>query len=211
MKNLILLCTCLVIASSIIAQDIESIPLNPPNTQRGLPVMEALSLRASVSKFDTTSLPLQDLSDLLWAANGINRSETGKRTAPSAINAQDIDVYAFLKTGIYIYNARKHHLELVDNKDYRSTFFDKKDAAISPVIFLAVSDISRFRFGETAQRLEWAAMDAALVTQNILIFCASVNLASRPRASMDKTILRKILKLDDSQHPMLNIPVSYKK
>ena len=83
------------------AQSEETIVLNPPDTNRGLPVMKALSLRASEREFDTTSINLQDLSDLLWASNGVNRPEIGKRTAPSAQNAQDIDIYVFMKSGIY--------------------------------------------------------------------------------------------------------------
>ena len=173
--------------------------------------MMAISLRASASDWDSTDLDLQDLSDLLWAANGINRAETGKRTAPSAHNAQDIDVYVSMKSGIYLYDAKKHLLELVLDKDCRTLIADpQKAVATAPVICLLVSDISRFKVGDDSLKLFWAAADAGIVSQNISIFCASVGLATRPRASMDLQKLRQILKLKDSQHLMLNHPVSYK-
>jgi SagB-type dehydrogenase family enzyme len=193
------------------AQATKTIQLTPPDIQRGLPYMEALSHRASQKVFDTASLKLADLSDLLWAANGINRPDVGKRTAPSALNAQDIDIYVFFKTGIYLYNAKAHVLDFVEKGDHRILFSGRhKEAPLPPVICLLVSDISRFKFGETVLRKEWAAMDAGIVSQNISIFCASVGLATRPRASMDKEKLRKILKLSDTQYLMMNQPVSYK-
>ena len=103
----------LILASSVFAQNTTTLHLNPPDTDRGLPVMKALTLRASASDWDSTQLDLQDLSDLLWAANGINRPESGKRTAPSALNAQDIDIYVCMKSGVYLYDAKKNLLELV--------------------------------------------------------------------------------------------------
>jgi SagB-type dehydrogenase family enzyme len=200
------------IVCSVAAQDSKTIILNPPDTTRGLPVMKALSLRASSSEFDTTSLNLQDMSDLLWAANGINRPESGKRTAPSAMNAQDIDVYAVMKSGVYLYNANKHLLEFVIEGDHRALVAGKQENfAQAPFICLLVSDISRFSRGEDSLKLVWAAEDAGIVSQNISIFCASVGFATRPRASMDQQKLREILKLKDSQYLMLNNPVSYKK
>ena len=113
-KFIAYLCLAAIVCSSY-AQDEKTIILNPPDLTRGLPVMTALSLRASATEFDTTSLSLQDMSDLLWAANGINRPESGKRTAPSARNWQDIDVYVVLKSGAYLYNHTKHCLDFIRN------------------------------------------------------------------------------------------------
>lgn len=86
------------------AQEPKTIKLNEPNKTRGLSVMEALSVRASVRDWSDRDLSLQDLSDLLWAANGINRPDSRKRTASSAMNAQDVDIYVFLKEGVYLYD-----------------------------------------------------------------------------------------------------------
>jgi SagB-type dehydrogenase family enzyme len=212
MKKFILYGWLTILTSSLFAQNIKTIVLNPPDLTRGLPVMKALSVRASGKDFDTTALKLQDLSDLLWAANGINRPETGKRTAPSAMNAQDIDVFVSMKSGIYLYDAKKHNLESVVEGDFRKLLADKQENfATAPVICLLVSDISRFRSGDDAVKMTWAAFDAGIVSQNISLFCASLGMDTRPRASMDQQKLRTLLKLKDSQHLMLNNPVSYQK
>jgi nitroreductase len=101
------------------AQEPKTIKLNEPNKKRGLPVMEALSVRASVREWSDKDLSLQDLSDLLWAANGINRPENKKRTAASAQNAQDVDIYVFMKDGVFLYDAAQHALILVAAGDFR--------------------------------------------------------------------------------------------
>ena len=102
------------------APDLKTIKLNEPNKKRGLPVMEALSVRASVREWSDRELSLQDLSDLLWAANGINRPDSKRRTASSAQNAQDVDIYVFRKDGVYLYDALGHALVLVAAGDQRS-------------------------------------------------------------------------------------------
>jgi len=212
MEKIIFSICLTILAASLSAQEAKTIVLNPPDLNRGLPVMKALSVRASATEFDTAVINLQDLSDLLWAANGVNRPESGKRTAPSAMNARDIDVYVCMQKGVYLYNATKHVLELVAEGDYRKLAAGKQDyVAKAPVICLLVSDISRFPSGEDSQRMVWAAEDAGIVSQNISVFCASVGFSTRCRASMDKESLGAVLKLKDSQHLMLNHPVSYVK
>jgi len=108
------------------AQNPKTIKLNEPNKKRGLTVMEALAVRASATEWTTQDLSAQDLSDLLWAANGINRPENGKRTAPSAMNAQDVDIYVFMKDGVYLYEAKSHSLVEVVTGDQRSLFFQPR-------------------------------------------------------------------------------------
>jgi SagB-type dehydrogenase family enzyme len=211
MKKYIVLFMLIALTVSLFSQEQKTIVLNPPDLTRGLPMMKALSARASQRDFDTTMLKLQDLSDLLWAANGINRPDIGKRTAPSAQNAQDIDIYVFMKEGVYLYDAKTNILQPVVKNDYRNLIAGRQEnVAAAPVICLLVSDISRFRMGEDSLKLVWAATDAGIVSQNINLFCSSIGLATRPRASMDQQKLREILHLKDSQHLMLNNPVSYK-
>ncbi|HRD02066.1 MAG TPA: SagB/ThcOx family dehydrogenase [Candidatus Saccharicenans sp.] len=218
------------------AQNQKTIKLSEPNKKRGLPVMEALAVRASATDWATQDLSSQDLSDLLWAANGINRPDSGKKTAPSAMNAQDIDIYVFIKDGIYLYEAKTHSLVEVVAGDHRSLFFQprpprpatpgqpgqqppppaggsglQEQPTMAPVVLLLVSDISRFRAGNDDLKKEWAALDTGIVSQNISIFCAGVGLGTRPRAGMDKDKLRELLKLKNTQYPLLNHPVSYKK
>jgi SagB-type dehydrogenase family enzyme len=212
MKKIIIFASIALALNTMYAQDSKTIILNPPDLTRGLPVMQALSLRASATEFDSTSLSLQDMSDLLWAANGINRPESGKRTAPSARNWQDIDVYVVMKSGAYLYNHTKHCLDFIIGGDHRSLVSGRQENfAVAPLFCVMVSDFSRFTSGDDSSKMVIAAYDAGIVSQNISIFCASVGLDTRVRATMDQEKLREILKLKDSQHLMLNNPVGYKK
>lgn len=212
MKKIFTFILLTMLTAHLSAQNLQTIILHPPDTDRGVSVMTALSQRASVREFDTTGIHQRDLSDLVWAANGINRPDEGKRTAASALNAQDIDVYVVLKHAVYLYNAHQHHLEPVVEGDHRQVIAGRQESvAEAPLILLLVSDISRFGRGDESQKLEWAAIDAGIVAQNVMLFCASEGFATVPRSFMDRQKLREILMLKDSQHIMLNIPVSYKK
>ena len=102
------------------ADPLKPIPLNVPSKTRGLPFMEALWAKASAQEWSETELNLQDLSDLLWAANGINRPEIKKYTASSAMNAHDVNVYVFMKSGVYLYDAGAHVLNPVLAGDHRA-------------------------------------------------------------------------------------------
>lgn len=211
LKVIALFVCCLFDASMLIAQQI-TVQLEPPDLNRGKSLMEAFSKRASAREYDTAALSLRDLSDLLWAANGINRPEEGKRTAPSAMNAQDVDVYVFMKQGVYLYQHRDHTLIGIVEGDHRKLIAGRQEVvAEAPVSLLLVSDVSRFRTGTDEVKRTWAALDVGIVSQNISLFCASAGLATRPRASMDHDGLRQLLKLNDAQLILLNHPVSYMK
>ena len=124
--NRILSCLCVMTAVislvpvDLSAQDLESIKLNPPDKERGLPFMEALSVKASATEWSDRDLSLQDLSDLMWAANGLNRPDENKTTASSAMNAHDVDIYVFMKDGVFVYDYRNHELDPVLAGDFRS-------------------------------------------------------------------------------------------
>ena len=169
--------------------------------------MEALSLRVSVKEWSEKKLNIQDLSDLLWAANGINRPDESKRTAASALNAQDVDVYVLKEEGAYLYDAKLQQLTPVAKGDFR----EAAGKTAAPVVIVLVSDISRFISGEVASKLNWAALDVGIVSQNIALFCAGTGLKTRPRVGMDVAKIKEVLKLTDSQYPMLNHPVGYAK
>jgi SagB-type dehydrogenase family enzyme len=191
-------------------QPLEAIKLRPPRLDRGLSVMQAIKARASAEDFNQRRLDVQDISDLLWAANGINRPQSGKRTAPSAMNAQDIDIYLLLEEGAYLYDAAGHQLEPVARGDFRPLAAGPQDRfAKAPLICLLVSETARFRHGDEALQMIWAAEDAGIVSQNIALFCSGVGLATRVRTTMDTGRLKSALKLSATQHPMLNCPVAY--
>ena len=118
MRKVQLLLVCLMLSAAAFAAD-KVIKLPKPNLNRTGAVMKALSERHSTREYASKALSLADLSDLLWAANGINRKESGMRTAPSALNKQDVDVYVVLPEGSYLYDAKNHQLTLIAAGDYR--------------------------------------------------------------------------------------------
>lgn len=173
-------------------------------------VMKALSERHSTREYVSKALSMADLSDLLWAANGINRNDSGKRTAPSALNKQDVDVYVVMPEGSYLYDAKNHQLNLVAEGDHRGAVAGGQAFVKSaPLSLVLISDISRFGDVKNVRNQLMGAMDAGIVSQNISLFCSSASLATVPRASMDFDQLKKVLKLKDSQMPMMNHPVGY--
>ena len=174
--------------------------------------MEAFANRHSTREYAAKALTLTDFSDLLWAANGINRPEEGKRTAPSAMNKQDVDVYVVLPEGTYLYDAKAHQLNLVAEGDHRGAVAGGQAFVKSaPVSLLLVSDLSRLGDAKNTHTQLMGAVDAGIVSQNISIFCSAAKLATVPRASMDTAKLKSVLKLTDTQLPLMNHPVGYHK
>ena len=188
------------------------IKLMEPDKTLDVSLMLALTDRASQREFADKQLSLEDLSSLLWAANGVNR-EDGKRTAPSAVNAQDIDIYVCMANGAYLYDAKESRLSRITTEDLRPAVCGKQQME-APVFLVMVADISRYPEGLASQRQlveSFAAMDAGYVSQNICLYCSAAKLATVPRASMDKEALAKSLNLKDTQIPLLNNPVGYLK
>lgn len=194
------------------AQELEVIKLNQPDKKRGLSVMQALEKRQSTRQYADKQLDMQDLSDLLWAANGINRPESGKRTAPSALNAQDVDVYVCFPEGAYLYDAKSNVLQPIAKGDFRLMVADSQEfAKEAPVCLVLVSDLNRFKRENKESMLLMGAVDVGIVSQNISLFCAATGLATVPRGYMNKDELKMALKLKESQHLLINHPVGYTK
>ena len=211
MRKVQLLLLCLFISVATFAAD-KVIRLPKPNLNRNSEVMEAFANRHSTREYAAKALTLTDLSDLLWAANGINRPEEGKRTAPSAMNKQDVDVYVVLSEGTYLYDAKAHQLNLVAEGDHRGAVAGGQAFVKSaPVSLLLVSDLSRLGDAKNTHTQLMGAVDAGIVSQNISIFCSAAKLATVPRASMDTAKLKSVLKLTDTQLPLMNHPVGYHK
>jgi len=194
------------------AQELKPIQLNAPDKSTGLTIMKSLDNRASVREFADSKLTIQELSDLLWAANGINRPDKTGRTAPSSMNAQDIDVYAVMDDGAYWYDFTNNQLKPIAKGDYRKWVADAQaDMAKAPVFLVLVSDLSRLRGTDENLKMRTACIDAGTVCQNISLFCSGTGLVTVPRASMNQSELKKILQLKDSQRLIMNHPVGHKK
>jgi nitroreductase len=194
-------------AAAAAAPELAPVTLPPPQTDGGLPLMKALKLRASSRAFAPDPLPLQTLSNLLWAAWGINRPEEGKRTAPSARNWQEMDVVVVNATGAYLYDARTNALKPMAAGDLRPLTGVQDFVKEAPVNLLLVADASRMQGGEGAQPMAYA--DAAFIAQNVYLFCASEGLAVVVRASFDGPALAKALKLTDKQTVVLAQTVGF--
>lgn len=183
--------------------DAQDIQLSAPDKKGGKPLMQALSERKSAREFQEKELPDEVLSNLLWAANGFNRED--KRTAPTANNRQELELYLVMKSGIYFYNAREHRLALVKKGDYRKSAGTQTYVANTPVNILFVSDSGK------ASGKNYAYTDCGFVSQNIYLFCASEGLATVVRGSYDKKVLEELLQLPANQEVLLTQTVGYPK
>lgn len=184
------------------------IELPAPDRHGGLPLMEALARRRSAREFAMTPLPLAVLSNLLWAAYGVNRPDGG-RTAPSAINAQEIDIYVALPTGAYLYRASDNLLELIAASDLRrvSGYQDFVDEA--PLDLVLVADYGRMKMVPVNQRESYASAAAGAISQNVYLFCASQGLATVIRAWIDRDAIANALGLHHDQQVLLSQTVGY--
>ena len=208
-KSIFTLALLLLFSFGASAQSSKDIKLDKPDTEHGLSIMKTLSVRHSERDCNGKELSLADLSNLLWAANGINRPEKGMRTAPSAMNRQDVDVYAVMEKGIYKYDAQENLLKLVVEGDHRDAVATRQDFVKKfPVSLVLVSDISKFG-GKGDRDAVMGAVDAGIVCENICLFCAGNGLVTVPRASMDYDKLKTLLNLNDKQLLMMNNPVGY--
>ncbi len=170
--------------------------------------MRALASRRSVRELDDQRLPLHVMSGLLWAAYGVNR-DNGRRTAPSAWNRQEIDIYVAASEGLFLYDASSHRLTRVSDADVRSETGGQDFVAEAPVNLIYVADFSRMRGRSDEERREVAAADTAFIGQNVYLYCASEGLATVFRGSVDRERLRQILRLRPSQHVTFAQSVGY--
>ncbi|HVU32767.1 MAG TPA: nitroreductase family protein [Opitutaceae bacterium] len=207
MKRITLLVAMLLGAALAPAQS----PLPSAQKTGGLPLMDALAKRATSRAFDPArDLPAQDLSNLLWAAFGINRSD-GRRTAPSARNFQETEIYVLTHAGASVYDAASHRLVPIGTEDIRALATMQAFAKDAPVTLVYVVDLARMGNGSREDRRLTAYLDVGFVAQNALLYCASTGLATGVRMMIDRTVLAPKLKLRDTQLIVLAQSVGYPK
>lgn len=188
----------------------ELIKLPPPQSQGGMPLMEAFKARHSTREFSSRALPLQVLSDLLWAANGVTRPESGKRTAPSAKDMREISVYVATVDGAYLFDPSAHTLHRVVERDIRALTGTQDFVGQAPLNLVYVSDQSRMDTSEENKRF-YSATDTGFIAQNVYLFCASSGLATVVRGSVDREALATALGLAPHQQIILSQTVGYPK
>jgi SagB-type dehydrogenase family enzyme len=197
-------------ANSISAQGLKNIELPKPQTDGGKPLMQVLNERRTSREFSSEKLPLQVLSNMLWAANGINRPD-GKRTAPSARNMQEIDVYVAMEEGLYLYDAKAHALIGVLAKDIRAETGKQDFVKDAPVNLVFVADFSKMGKTSDDQKEFYAATDTGYISQNVYLYCASEGLATVVRGMVDKPACSAAMKLRSDQKIILAQTVGFPK
>ena len=192
------------------AQDIQ-LPL--PERKGGKPLMEALNERSSAREFSEKDLSLQQLSDLLWAAWGINREADGKRTAPSSHNNQEMDVYVTMKSGLYLYDAKGNVLIQIHDRDIRALTGTQPFPASAPVNLVYVADLAKRGLQEgqlitdTDLLSSWA--NTGFMAQNVYLWCASEGLACVIRAMVLRDKLAQEMELMPLQRIVLAQTVGF--
>ena len=180
----------------------QNISLPAPQLADNASLATALQQRCSQRSYDTARpLDKQQLSNLLWAAWGYNREN--KRTAPTALDKQDITLYVFLSEGIYRYDARENTLVEVARGDHRAATGKQPFVATAPVNIVFVSDT------RLLDNAVMSAVGCGAISQNIYLYCASAGLATVVRGSFDAEALNSLLHLDPAQKVMLAQTIGY--
>lgn len=186
--------------------------LPAPDKTGGKPLMQALNERATSREFDSTPLSDQQLTDLLWAAWGINRPD-GRHTAPSSNNRQEMSVYVALETGLYLYIPEDHSLKLIHNRDIRKSTGKQEFVGVAPVNLIFVADLKKANVSnpETAgpEALNTSNINTGFMAQNVYLYCASANLACVVRGWFDKEELAKAMELSPVQRIIITQTVGF--
>jgi nitroreductase len=198
----------LMTASCVLAQDLKPVTLPQPQTDGGRPLMQVLKERKTTREFAADKLPPQVLSNLLWAAFGVNRPD-GRRTAPSAMNRQEIDIYVATGDGLFVYNAQGNRLDPVLAQDVRAATGTQPFPASAPLDLVYVADFAKA--GSAPDADLYTAADSGFIAQNVYLYCASEGLATVVRGSVDRAALAKAMKLRPDQKIILAQTVGYPK
>ena len=196
-------------SSAALTKGNSRIELPPPASNVGCDLIDALKARRSTREFSSKPLPAETLSALLWAGFGVNRPRGGGRTAPSAHGWQEIGVYAALAEGLYRFDAAAHALDLTVAQDLRALTGVQDFVAVAPVNLVYVADFARMSEASENDRLFFAACDAAVIAQNVYLYCAAVGLATVVRALVDRKKLAPAMRLRREQRIVLAQTVGF--
>lgn len=214
MRKRVLFIICALIAGIVFScwgQELKPIQLLEPQMEGGRPLMQVFKDRRSSRAFSTEKLPVQVLSNMLWAAFGVNHSESEKRTAPSAMNWQEIDVYVANADGLYLYDAKTHTLKPVLAEDIRAATGTQLFVKEAPVNLIFVADFSKMGNAADEQKDFYSATDTGFISQNVYMYCASEGLATVVRGLVDRPALAKVMGLRPDQKIILAQSVGYPK
>lgn len=205
--NLIFVIIFIAIANISLAQDLIKLP--EPNKDGGMPLMQAINERQSGRNFIDKDLSQQQLSDLFWAAYGINRPETGKHTIPTSRNRQDIEVYITTRDGVFLYNPEEHALIQISGQDQREKAGTQDFVKVAAVNLIYVSDFDKLGDSPDNIKTMTAASHCGFIGQNVYLYCASEGLISVFRAMIDKDKAAELLQLEGNKHIIYSQSVGY--
>ena len=197
--------------SGLFADDKTMKNLPSPSPDAAGSLFSALKNRRSTRDFSPKKLPDQILSDLLWAAFGVNRPDSGKRTAPSAKNQQEIDLYVATAEGLYLYDAKPHQLIQLSAEDIRSFCGMQGFVANAPVNIVYVADFARMDNMSDENKVLYSAADTGFIGQNVYLFCAVCGLATVVRGWVNRSSLAEKMALKKDQRIILSQTVGYPK
>lgn len=187
----------------------DTIRLVPPDLTQPASLVRALKERRSVREYDTLPLTRRQLSELLWAANGVNRDD-GRRTAPAAVNQQIVDIYVILPAVAFVYDAVGARLVPIASGDFRKMAGRQEFVTTAPVNLIYVADPARFKSRPSPapqipgeEKLDWARIAVGAQAQNVGLYCAVEKLGNVVRALVDREKLGAALKLGPSQAILL--------
>lgn len=193
-------------AVNVSEKQVREIKLQENPSYMDVPLLEVFKERKSTRKMAPEVLSEDMVSSLLWAANGYNRRGEKKRTAPSAMNCQEIDMYVFDADGVYVYNADRHSLILVADGDHRSEIADQPMFKMAPISIVLVANYDKMGKMDEENKKFYGALDAGYVSQNINLFCASARLATVPCGGLNRDRIMEILSLKNAK-PIVAHPV----
>jgi len=191
------------------AAELQPRVLPAPHIDGGKPLMQALAERQSGREFSQKALDLQQLSDLLWAAFGINRPAIDHRTAPSAMNSQEIDIYVVLADGVFLYNAKENRLDPIAEGDMRAKTGGQDFVKVAPVALVFVADLARLVKAKPEFKEPYAWADTGSISQNVYLWCASAGLATVVHELGERQPLVDAWKLRPEQRITLAQAVGY--
>lgn len=187
----------------------QSVKLPAPRKEGGMPLMQALARRRSIRAYTERTLDEQTMSDLLWAAFGINRPDSGDRTAPSWRHSIETDIYTCTASGVFAYDPRAHELRRVLDTDIRAKTSAMAFAGTAPLVLIYTADLGRMARARREQQVPMAYVDSALIGQNVYLFCASAGLGTVILGTVEREGLGKLLRLPDNQIVTFAQPVGY--
>jgi nitroreductase len=213
MRSIRHLATAIILTTMSLSVFSQDIKLPEPDRKGGVPLMQALNDRHSSREFDSRSLTGQQLSDLLWAAWGINRPGEGKHTAPSSQNKQEISVYAVLSSGLYLYVPETHLLKQVHNRDIRKECGKQDFVAIAPLNLIFVADLAKAGISDPENAgpgsLNTSNINTGFMAQNVYLYCASEKLSCVVRGWIETPDLAKAMELAPHQRIIVGQTIGY--